>query len=292
MLDLKFVRDNAELVKAGIAKKNDTSDIDAILALDRQRRELLSQAEQLRAERNRASQEIGRKKKAGEPADQAIAAMRKVGDQIAGLEKELRDVEQKLEIALSWVPNLPHPSAPVGPDETANVVVREWGELPQFDFEVKPHWEIGEQLNILDLPTAARISGSGFYTLKGIGARLQRALINYMLDMHTADGFRECVVPYIVTRDAMFGTGQLPKLDDDMYRIDKDNFYLIPTGEVPLTNFFRQQIISYEQLPIYLVAHTPCFRREAGAAGKDTRGMLRVHQFDKVELPELCVKMV
>ncbi|MEW5993355.1 MAG: serine--tRNA ligase [Candidatus Zixiibacteriota bacterium] len=287
MLDLKFIRENPDLVKAGIAKKNDKSDIDAILDLDRQRRDVLKQVEDLRAERNRVSAEVGQRKKAGEPAEDIIARMRRVGDQISELDEKLREIDQKLHTALSWIPNIPHESAPVGSDENANVVHREWGEKPNPDFKVLPHWEIGEKLGILDLPTAATVTGSGFYVLKGMGARLQRALINYMLDRHAEDGFKECVTPYLVTSNAMFGTGQLPKMAEDMYFLEKDDLYLIPTGEVPLTNFYRDQILSYQQLPIYLVGHTPCFRREAGAAGKDTRGMIRVHQFDKVELVKI-----
>jgi len=287
MLDLKFIRENPKLVKAGIAKKNDNSSIDKILSLDSQRRDIISKVEQLRAERNQVSAQIAQKKKAGEPADNAIAEMRKVGDKIAGMDKTLREIDEQLHTALLWVPNLPHESVPVGVDESANVVIREWGEIPKPDFKVLPHWEIGDKLGILNLPAAAKVAGSGFYLLKGMGAHLQRALINYMLDMHTTDGFTEYTTPYIVTSDTMFGTGQLPKLDDDMYRIEKDNMYLIPTGEVPITNLFKQEILDYRQLPIYMVGHTPCFRREAGAAGKDTRGMLRVHQFDKVELVKI-----
>jgi len=287
MLDLKFIRENPQLVKNGIAKKNDDSDIDRILSLDSRRREIIGQVEQLKAKRNRVSAQIAQKKKAGEAADDAIAKMRKVGDEIAALDRTLKDTEQQLQTALSWVPNIPHESVPVGVDESANVVIREWGEIPKPGFEVLPHWEIGNKLGILDLSAAAKVAGSGYYVLKGMGARLQRALINYMLDLHTDDGFTEYHTPYIVTADTMFGTGQLPKLEDDMYRVEKDNMYLIPTGEVPLTNLFKQEILSYQQLPIYMVGDTSCFRREAGAAGKDTRGMMRVHQFDKVELVKI-----
>lgn len=287
MLDLKYIRENPQLVKDGIARKNDNSDIDKILSLDCRRREIIKGVEKLKAERNRVSSQIAQKKKAGEPADDAITEMRKVGDEIAQLNQGLREVEEQLQTALSWVPNIPHESAPIGADESANIVIREWGEIPQPAFEVLPHWEIGMKLGILDLPGAAKVAGSGFYALKGMGARLQRALINYMLDLHTVDGFTEYQTPYVVSADSMFGTGQLPKLDDDMYRIEKDNMYLIPTGEVSITNLVRQETLSYQQLPIYMVGYTPCFRREAGAAGKDTRGMLRVHQFDKVELVKI-----
>ncbi len=287
MLDIKFIREQPDTVKAGIAKKNDTSDIDSLLTLDQKRRDIIREAEQLKAERNKVSALIAKKKKAGEDADDEVRRMRAVGEKIAELDRALKEVEEQLHTALSWIPNLPHHSVPVGEDESANVVVREWGEVPSPSFEVLPHWEIGEKLGIIDLPAAAKIAGSGFFLLKGMGARYQRALINYMLDVHTGDGFIEHTVPYIVTSDTMFGTGQLPKLDEDMYKIEKDNLYLIPTGEVPLTNLFRKQILDYRQLPLYLVTHTPCFRREAGAAGKDTRGLLRVHQFDKVELVKI-----
>ena len=287
MLDLKFIRENRELVKAGIAKKFDSSDIDRILLYDEQRREIIRNVEALKAQRNQVSAEIAKKKKAGERADDAIEAMREVGQQISELDNKLRQIETDLHNALIWVPNIPHESVPVGADESANVLVREWGEMPEFDFKVLPHWEIGEKLGILDIPAATKISGSGFYLLKGQGALLQRALINYMLDTHTSDGFVEVAAPFVVTADSMFGTGQLPKLEDDMYRTTEDNMYLIPTGEVPLTNVYKQQILDYKQLPIYMVGYTPCFRREAGAAGQDTRGMIRVHQFDKVEIVKI-----
>lgn len=289
MLDLKYIREHPDKVKAGIATKNDKSDIDAILKMDSHRRELIHQAEALKADRNRASDEIGKRKKAGESADDAVAAMREVGQKITAMDQQTREIDEKLRAALSWIPNIPNESAPVGKDESANVIHRTWGKTPKKDFKVLPHWEIGEKLGILDLSSAAQISGSGFYILRGLGARLQRALINYMLDLHTANGYIEHTVPYLVSTDTMFGTGQLPKLEDDMYKtaVGEDDLFLIPTAEVPLTNIFKKQILNYQQLPIYMVAHTPCFRREAGAAGKDTRGMLRVHQFDKVEMVKI-----
>jgi seryl-tRNA synthetase len=286
MLDLKFIRENPELVRAGAAKKNQEIDVDNILSLDAQRRELINRVEKLKASRNQASAEIAQKKKAGEPADDAIAAMREVGRQITDLDVNLREAEEKLNRALTWVPNLPHESVPVG-DESANEVVREWGEIPAFDFRPLPHWELGESLNILDLPAAAKVSGSGFYLLKGVGARLQRALVNYMLDLHTADGFTELAVPHIVTESTTYGTGQLPKMEDDMYKTQGDGLYLVPTAEVPITSMYKNEILNHDLLPICLVGHTPCYRREAGAAGKDTRGMIRVHQFDKVEMVKI-----
>ncbi|MBD3403713.1 serine--tRNA ligase, partial [candidate division GN15 bacterium] len=274
-------------VKQAIANKNEKADIDEVLALDQRRRDILQEVEQLKATRNTASAEIAKKKKAGESADHAIAAMRQVGEQIAELDDKRRGVEEDLHTALSWVPNVPHESVPLGATEDDNVVVREWGEIPQRDFTVQPHWEIGARLDILDLEAAALVSGSGFYILKGPGSRLERALVNFMLDMHTADGYTEVSVPHLVTAETMFGTGQLPKLDDDMYRERNDGPYLIPTAEVPITNMFRDSIIENDRLPINLVGHTPCYRREAGSAGKDTRGMIRVHQFEKVELVKI-----
>jgi len=287
MLDLKFIRENPELVRTGAGHKNEKCDVDNLLHLDETRRRIIQQVEKLKAERNQASAEIAKKKKAGEVADEAIAAMRQVGDKIAAQDEDLRQTEAKLQELLSWVPNMPHASVPVGKDETFNVEVRRWGTKPQPGFKVRPHWEIGETLGIIDLAAAAAISGSGFYVLKGLGCRLQRALVNYMMDLHAASGFTEVSTPYIVNRETMYGTGQLPKLAEDMYHTDADDMWLIPTAEVPVTNLYKKQIVNQDDLPIYLVAHSPCFRREAGAAGKDTRGMLRVHQFDKVEMVKI-----
>lgn len=284
MLDLRQIRNEPDRVKEGIRNKKEKADVDQILAFDDRRRDVIREVEALKAKRNAATQEIAKKKKAGENADNEIAAMRQVGEAIAALDEKLRDIQAELDEALSWVPNIPHESVPVGLDESANEVVREWGEIPKPSFKVLPHWEIGEKLGILDLEASARVSGSGFYILKGHGARLQRALVNYMLDTHTTDGFTEIIAPHLVTAETMFGTGQLPKLEEDMYKTSEDGMYLIPTAEVPITNIFKGQILEQGELPVYLVGHTPCYRREAGAAGKDTRGMIRVHQFDKVEL--------
>lgn len=287
MLDLKFIRENVQLIKEGLAAKNDSSDIDKIIRLDEQRREIIRNVESLKAQRNKATGEIARLKKSGEDAAEAIARMRQVGEEISTQDAQLREVEKDLHSAMIWVPNIPHATVPVGSEESANELVREWGEIAEPDFEVKPHWEIGEKLGILDMAAAAKISGSGFYLLRGLGARLQRALINFMLDLHIADGFLEVAAPYLVTSETMFGTGQLPKLADDMYRTSVDSLYLVPTAEVSLTNYYKKEIVDYKQLPIYMVGHSPCFRRESGAAGKDTRGMIRVHQFDKVELVKI-----
>ncbi len=285
MLDLKFVRENPEIVKAGIARKNDHSDIDAIIALDERRRDIIGKVEALKAKRNQVTGDIAKKKKAGENADALIAEMRQVGEQITALDDDLRSLEDELQIKMSWVPNIPHESVQSG-GEADMEIVRTWGEIPKYDFKVLPHWEIGEKLGLLDIPAATKISGAGFYALRGFGARLQRALIDYMLDTHAEAGFVEHFAPYIVTRETMYGTGQLPKMEEDMYRTT-DDMYLIPTAEVSLTNLYKQEVLSFEQLPIYMVGHTPCFRREAGAAGKDTRGMIRVHQFHKVEMVKI-----
>jgi seryl-tRNA synthetase len=286
MLDLKFIRENPDLAKAGLAKKNGGAELATIIELDTRRRDLLKEVESLKAERNRVSDEIPKKKKAGEPVEEMILEMRKVGDQIAAKDADLREIETNLNTSLSWIPNIPHESVPVG-DETHNRQVRTWGEIPKPDFKVLPHWEIGQKLGIMDLEAAAKISGSGFYVLKGLGARLERALINYMIDLHTAAGYTEVRVPILVNADTMYGTGQLPKLAEDMYKTEGDNMYLVPTAEVPVTNLHKQEILAADALPKYYVAYTPCFRREAGAAGKDTRGMIRVHQFDKVELVKI-----
>ncbi|KAA3635054.1 MAG: serine--tRNA ligase [Calditrichaeota bacterium] len=286
MLDMKFIRENPDLVKAGIKKKNDSTDIDQLLNLDESRREVIRTVEELKAKRNQATQDIAQKKKAGEKADDAIAAMRKVGQEISELDNKLRDIEAEMEKIAHWIPNLPHESVPVGGEEDM-VIVREWGEIPKPSFKVLPHWEIGEKLGILDLEAATKISGSGFYMLRGLGAKLQRALIGYMLDLHTKDNFEEITAPYIVTEETMFGTGQLPKMEDDMYKTTEDGMYLIPTAEVSITNIYKKDILDYKDLPKYLVGYSPCFRREAGAAGKDTRGMIRVHQFDKVEMVKI-----
>ncbi|RKX19883.1 MAG: serine--tRNA ligase [Candidatus Zixiibacteriota bacterium] len=286
MLDIRLLRENPDLVKEALAKKNDKTDIDKILNLDNKRREIIREVEKLKSERNQASADIAKKKKAGESAEDAITAMRKVGDKITELDNKLRETEEETRNLLVWLPNIPHESVPVG-DETQNETIKEWGEIKKPDFKILPHWEIGEKLGILDIESGTKISGSGFYMLKGLGAKLNRALINFMLDTHTDSGFLEIAAPFLVLEDTMFGTGQLPKLEEDMYKTTEDNMYLIPTAEVSITNKYKKQIIDYKELPISMVGYSPCFRREAGAAGKDTRGMLRVHQFDKVEMVKI-----
>jgi len=287
MLDLKFVRENPELVQKAIENKNESADVGKVLELDEKRRAIIAEVESLKALRNKVSEQIGIKKKNKEDAADEISRMKEVGEKISGLDNDLRSVNEALEHHLLRIPNIPHESVPVGCDEESNVTVKEWGKVVPFEFEPLPHWELGEKFDMIDLSAAAGIAGSGFYVLKGMGATLQRALVSYMMDTHHRDGFVEIVPPVLSNPMAMTGTGQLPKLEDDMYYLKDDDYYLIPTGEVPVTNLHREQIIAEEKLPINYVAFTSCFRREAGAAGKDTRGMLRVHQFDKVELVKI-----
>ncbi len=287
MLDLKFIRENPDLVRQAIINKHETADIDKILELDINRREIIGQVEQLKAQRNTVSEQIARKKKNKEDAAEDIAQMKEVGQQIASLDDDLRSVKEALDFHLLRVPNIPHESVPVGADEDSNVTVREWGKIPSYDYKILPHWEIGETLGLMDLPRGAKVTGSGFYLLRGIGARLQRALIQYMLDTHIKDGFVEIAPPFLANVDSMTGTGQLPKMAEDMYQLSDETLYLIPTAEVPVTNLHRDEILDEEELPKMYVAYTPCFRREAGAAGKDTRGLLRLHQFEKVEMVKI-----
>ena len=288
MLDLKFIRSNPDLVKRAVRNKHESADIDALLSLDEKRRILLREVEKLKQERNLGGKEIAKRKKTGEGASELLSRMKEISDKITELDSLLKEVEADLNNALLMVPNIPHTDVPIGDGEEDNPVLREWGDKPNFDFKPRAHWEIGEILDILDLPRGASITGSGFPVLRGEGAALQRALINFMLDLHiTKHHYIEYRVPYLVTRETMTGTGQLPKLEFDMY-VTTDDLFLIPTGEVPLTNLHRKEIISGDMLPIYYVAYTPCFRREAGSYGKDTRGIIRIHQFDKVELVKIC----
>jgi seryl-tRNA synthetase len=286
MLDIRLFREDLERVKSGLAAKNaDPAVADKVVELDSRRRDLTFRGEQLKKERNEASKEVGKILKAGGDAEPIKARVREVGDQIGALDEELKTVTARIEDLLLRIPNLPHASTPVGKGEESNVPLREWGAKPRFDFTPRPHWDLGEALDILDLERGARISGSGFFILKGLGARLQRSLISFMLDTHTSrHGYTEARPPYLVTRQTMTGTGQLPKMEEDVYRIESDDMFLIPTAEVPVTNFHAGEILHAADLPITYAAYTPCFRREAGAAGKETRGMSRVHQFDKVEL--------
>lgn len=285
MLDLRFIRENPEKVKEAVKNKGEKADVDLLLSLDGKKRTLLLQADELKHQRNVVSEKIARMKKEKQDPGEQIEKMRKVADQIDALDEELRQSEEKINHLLLTIPNIPHPSVPIGSDEDSNVVIREWGQPPRFDFEPRPHWELGQILGILDLPKAAKVAGSGFLVLTGKGARLQRALINFMLDLHTKKhSYEEILPPFMANRVSMTGTGQLPKLEDDMYLCEKDDLFLIPTAEVPITNLHREDNLAEENLPVYYTAYSACFRREAGAYGKDTRGMIRVHQFDKVEM--------
>jgi seryl-tRNA synthetase len=284
MLDMRLLREEDARVRAGIAHKGGAIDLDEILALDQERRDLLVEAEALRHKRKESSKEIGRVAQAGGDIAAAKEAMRAVGGRISELDAQLKEVETRRDRLLLGVPNLPHESVPVGSNADSNRLVRSWGEQRSFDFEPRPHWDIGELLGIIDFQRAARMTGAGFPMLCGLGARLQRALIQFMLDLHVNEhGYREVLPPFLCNAAAMTGTGQLPKMEEDMYRLPDDGLYLIPTAEVPVTNIYREEIID-EELPIKLTAYTPCFRREAGAAGRDTRGLIRLHQFDKVEM--------
>ena len=291
MLDIKLIRENPGLVKQGIKNKNEKDTVDEILMLDKQRRGILTKAEELKAKRNKVSQEIGKLKKAGENADDIIAEMKTVSDEIKNMDDSLKEVESKLNTLLSWVPNLPHSSVPVGANEVSNVEVRSW--LPdafsfEQEFEMLDHIELGKKLNILDFGRGAKITGSGFPVYVGKGAMLERALINYMLNYHIKKhGYTEIIPPFLVNAESMTGTGQLPKMKDDMYYAEKDDLYLVPTAEVPITNMHRDEIIPKSELPINYVGYSACFRREAGSYGKESKGFLRVHQFNKVEMVKL-----
>jgi len=286
MLSLELIREKPDLVKAGIAAKNEGPEIvDEILEIDRQRRALLQQADMLKHHRNEVSDQIAALKRSKQDAATPIAEMKAVGIQISSLDEQIKAVEGKLHDLLLAVPNLPHPSVPLGASDKENTVVFTWRDKPTFSFVPKPHWEIGESLGIIDSAAGAKISGSRFYVLKGLGARLERALVSWMIDVHVQqEGYTEIFPPFLVNRESMTGTGQLPKFADDLYHTDTDDLFLDPTAEVPVTNLLRDEVIPEESLPIKYVAYTACFRKEAGAAGRDTRGIVRVHQFNKVEM--------
>ena len=287
MLDLKRLRQDPDAARAALARRGDASieaAVDQVLDLDRRRRDLLARAEAIKADRNAASEEVAKLKRSGGSADELMAKLRASGDEVKRLDAETRDVDASLESLLLRIPNLPHDAVPDGGAE-ANRVVRSWGEPPKFEFPPKPHWELGASLGLFDLAAGAKIAGSGFPLFTGLGARLVRALASFMLDLHSGEhGYTEIGPPYLVNRATLTGTGQLPKFEEDVYASPADELFLIPTAEVPLTSIVRDEILDPAVLPLAYVAFTPCFRREAGAHGKDTRGLIRVHQFDKVEL--------
>lgn len=285
MLDIKMIRQNTDEVKARLKTRNvDPAKIDALLGEDKRRRELLVESEGLKQKRNEVSEAIAQAKRNKEDASQAIADMREVGAKIKALDEELETVEAKVKDMASRLPNLPNPTIPVGPDEEANIELRKVGTPREFTFEPKAHWDIGENLGILDFERGAKVSGARFVYYKGLGARLERAVYNFMLDEHAKEGYTEMLPPYIVNYATMYGTGQFPKFKEDVYQVNGEDMTLIPTAEVPLTNYYRDEVIPTEKLPVYFTALTPCFRSEAGSAGRDTRGLIRMHQFNKVEM--------
>ncbi|MBM7645547.1 seryl-tRNA synthetase [Scopulibacillus daqui] len=286
MLDLKFVRENYDEIKEKLNKRGeDLTDFDKFKEYDEKRRKLIRETEALKAKRNEVSQEIAKKKREKQDADNIIKEMREVSDKIKSLDEELRTVEADLEKLMLSIPNLPHESVPVGEDEEDNIEIRKWGSVPEFDFEAKPHWDLAHELDILDFERAAKVTGSRFVFYKGLGARLERALINFMMDLHQEEhGYTEMLPPYLVNRTSMTGTGQLPKFEEDAFKIREEDYFLVPTAEVPVTNFHRDEILDGNELPYAYVAYSSCFRSEAGSAGRDTRGLIRQHQFNKVEL--------
>lgn len=285
MLDLKFVRENPEKVRRAMADKGEEGDLDGFLALDEERRQVIFQTEQLKNRRNTVSEEIARLKKEGQAADALIAEMKEVSAQIKKLDDKTRSLQDAIEQLLLTFPNIPQDGVPVGFSEAENVPVRYWGKQPEFSFTPRPHWEVGQDLRILDFESAGKVTGSRFVFLMKAGALLERALVSFMLDLHTLrHGYTEVFPPYMVHRRSMVGTGQLPKFEEDAFRVQGTDYYLIPTAEVPVTNLHREEILAGERLPLYYVAYSACFRAEAGAHGRDTRGLIRLHQFNKVEL--------
>ncbi len=284
MLDLKFIRENPDLVRQAIRNKNEKADVDALLELDKGRRRFIGEVESLRAQQNKVTAQIAEMKRNKEDASDLISRMKSLSETIKKLTGDLNNHEEKITEIQIRIPNIPHESVPIG-DESNNEVVREWGKSPETDFKCLPHHELGEHLNIIDFARGAKVSGNNFISYRGLGARLERALINFMIDVHVEKhGYTEIFPPFITRRESMFGTGQLPKLEEDMYHIEQEDLFLIPTAEVPVTNLHRDEILAGNQLPVKYVAYSPCFRREAGAYGKDTRGLMRVHQFNKVEM--------
>ncbi len=288
MLDIKRIRSNPEEVKKALKKRHGDFPIDKVLELDEKRRKILKEVEEMKAKQNQVSKEIPRLKKEGKDTDHIFAEMRSLSEKIKDLDGEVKAIDEELKNTLLQIPNTPHESVVEGKDDSENVEIRRVGQPRKFDFEPKAHWDIGTDLGILDFERATKITGSRFSLFKGLGARLERAIIQFMLDLHTEEhNYLEIFPPFMVNRDSMIGTGQLPKFEEDMFHLPSKDYFLVPTAEVPLTNLLRDEIIDEKDLPIYYTAYTPCFRQEAGAAGRDTRGLIRNHQFDKVELVKL-----
>jgi len=285
MLDLKFIRSNPDKLKKALEDRNYSFDVDYLLELDKKRRDMLSSVEQLKSQQNAQSKLVPQYKKEGKDVTSLMDEMKKLSEQIKDMDAQVREIDDEIESLLLTIPNIPSEKAPVGKSDADNKVVRVWGEPTKFDFEPKPHWEIGEDLGILDAAAAAKVTGARFTFYKGLGARLERALMNFMLDLHVdKHGYQEVFPPFMVHRNSMIGTGQLPKFEEDAFKVANTDYFLIPTAEVPVTNIYREQILDADQLPIYLTAYSACFRAEAGSAGRDTRGLIRQHQFNKVEL--------
>ncbi len=289
MLDIKFVRTNPEMVQEALHKRNSKIDLGEFLSREEERRKFLFEVESLKARRNSVSEEVGRLKKSGEDAQPLILEMREVGQSIKELEDRLSGIEGQMEKILYEIPNIPHSSVPVGADENDNILVRKWGEPRCFEFTPLAHFDIGEKLDILDFTRAGKVTGARFTFYKGLGAKLERALVSFMIDRHNVRGYVEILPPFMVNRASMFGTGQLPKFEEDAFKIENTDYFLIPTAEVPVTNYYRDEILDADQLPIKYCAYSACFRAEAGAAGRDTRGLIRQHQFNKVELVKFAL---
>ena len=285
MLDIKRIRQNPEALTEAMRKRRGKgADVSGLIELDAKRRELMQEAEQLKARRNEESAKVPAMKKAGQDTTELMAEMKKVGAQIKELDEKIAAMDEEMNSMLLSIPNIPHESVPEGADDQDNVEMRRWGEVPSFDYEPKAHWDIGEGLNILDFATAGKITGARFTVYRGLGARLERAVISYFLDTHTENGYTEILPPYMVNRASMTGTGQLPKFEEDAFKVTNTDYFLIPTAEVPVTNMLRGDIVDGDMLPIKYCAYSACFRSEAGSAGRDTRGLIRQHQFNKVEL--------
>ena len=285
MLEAKYIREHIDEVRERLALRGQAVGLDQFVLVDGERRKAIQEWEKLRALQKKVSEEVSRKKREGQDASELILEMKKVSQQLKDLDGLAEEKEKALQELLLIVPNLPHPSVPIGKDSSDNVEVRRWGEIPKFDFEPKPHWDLGEALGILDFKTGAKITGARFTLYWDLGAKLERALINFMLDLHTREhGYREVLPPFMVNRTTMTGTGQLPKFEEELFRVEGTDYFLIPTAEVPVTNIHQDEVLEEEILPLYYTAYTPCFRKEAGSYGKDTRGLIRQHQFNKVEL--------
>ena len=285
MLEAKYIREHLDEVRERLALRGQAINLDQFILIDGERRRTIQEWERLRALQKKVSDEVSKKKREGENASDLIVEMRKVSRDLKGLDGVIEEKEKVLQDFLLIIPNLPHASVPVGKDPSDNVEVKRWGEIPKFDFEPKPHWDLGEELGILDFKNGAKITGARFTLYWDLGAKLERALINFMLDLHTREhGYREVLPPFMVNRTTMTGTGQLPKFEEELFKVEGTDYFLIPTAEVPVTNIHQDEVLEEKVLPLYYTAYTPCFRKEAGSYGKDTRGLIRQHQFNKVEL--------